>query len=453
MFPIAVLFLVSFVVLVAALAHQAWTGSTRSSWLTKVGVILLGAAVAAALVASANQLFVKSQLEHLADTLGLHRELAWALTLFVSGALSYFLARCVSWRASERRTGFLGVSSLVAAYFLVLYFGTYGDHFDVDGGSRSCVAWDESGVRIYPRQQIDRPTGRPCILVTAENRDELAPILDRRDATPRPKTQGPYFTSRSYADGPVALAWYSRTSTGMIELWDAPGYHPNNGARLRLLTPEVMQEYQHQITMGHGPERPADAPAPEPRTSKEATAPVPASNDPERALRGRYLHTPMDGTPRAAARPRWTLVAWSDDGRFDPHASDQVADAGRAAGLPPPASLFAEPFVQDGSADRVLRGDAGVLKQMGLSGTVDFVVLARGEARRLPDRGQGTFRAVDYSFQLQVLRVADLARSPLVGVTEGGAGYDYEIAAERARQAAFERLAPELTTALKGFVK
>jgi hypothetical protein len=110
-------------------------------------------------------------------------------------------------------------------------------------------------------------------------------------------------------------------------------------------------------------------------------------------------------------------------------------------------------MAQDGSADRLLRGDSGMLKQMALSGVVDFIVLARAEQSRLPDRGPDKLRAVDYVVQVQVVRVADFSRSSLVRVTEGGAGYDYEIAAERAREATFGMLTPELTTTLKDFVK
>lgn len=449
------LFVVSLATLLAAQVHKSWPDRKRTYPLMTVALFFLGAAVLAAIVALANHFYVKSQLEGLADALGLRRELAWALTLFVSGALSYFVAKSLSWRSTDRRTGYLGVSALVALYFLIHYGGTYGDHFDPEGNSRTCMAWDESGVRHYPSQQVDRPTGRPCILVTPENRDELAPLLDRRDATPRPKTEGPYFTSRSYASGPVPLAWFSRAETGAIELWDAPGYHPETGVKLRLITPELMQERQRPLAMPWPPARPpgGDATTAGVRQQADAVTEAPRVKNSAQALRDRYLRASVTATQRDDRRPRWVLLAWSADGRFDPHVGNQIARVARNAGLTAPSSLFTESFVQDGTADRVLRGDADVLAQMGLSGVVDFIVLARVEERRLPDRGPETLKAVDYELQAQVLRVGDLSRSSPVRIAEGAAGYDYEIAAQRARDAALAEPSAALTYMLKDFVK
>jgi hypothetical protein len=440
MFLAGALFLVSMVVFGVAIVHQAWPNRQNTYPVKTLALVLLCAAAAAVLVAVVTQLYVRSRLEEVADTIGVRRELAWAATLFVSGALSYCLFKTFSWRSSSRLTGSLGLSSMVAAYFLVPYAFTHGHTFDRFGSSLKCIAWDESGVRTYPRQQIDPLTGRPCILVTEENRDELAPFLGRADATPQPKEHGPFFTSRSYAEGPVPLGWYSRTEDGWIELWDLPGYHRETGQPLKLITPAIMRERERQRA---GATRPSVGPTP----------PSGKTTDQVQALRQQYLGAYTAAAPHAGSSPRWALVAWSADGRFDPRTSTQITSAAGAAGLPPPQALFAEAFTLDGSADRLLRGDPNLIRQMKLPQLVDYVALARADERRLPDRGPNTFRAVDYAIQIQVVRVADLSTSGLVKVEEGAAGYDYEIAAERAREAAVAKLLPGLTATLKGFVK
>lgn len=454
--PIA-LFVVSLVTLLAAQVHKSWPKPRQGSPLTTVAVAFLALAGVAIIATVANHFFVKSLLEDLADAFAVRRELAWAATLFASGALSYFLAKSVSLRTSDRRLGFLGVSTLVAAYFLALYAGTRGDHFALDGTPQTCVAWDESGVRRYPRQQIDRQTGHPCILVTPENRDELVPMLGRLDATPKPKAEPPFFGSRSYVNGPVPLAWFSRNEAGTIELWDAPGHHPTTSETLRPVTAEIIRAWtqQRQLTASSGatgtPGSDAGTAGATPRPDEPTAAARVIS--PGQALRDRYLSVSAVAGPRDGQRPRWALLAWSADGRLDPQVSNQIALVARSAGLAPPSTVFTESFVQDGIADRVLRGDASMLVQMELSGVVDFIVLARAEERRLPDRGAETLKAVDYELRAQVLRAGDLSTSSPVRIAQGAAGYDYELAAQRARDAALGEPMAVLGAMLKDFVR
>ena len=210
-----------------------------------LGYALLIALALAVAIAAANQVIVLHYLEQLADQTGVRREWAWGATWFIALAVSHFVGKIFSIHKAERLIGEIGLASIVAVFFFIKITGTAEELIG------QCIAWDESGVRRYPSQQVDRISGLPCVLITPQNQAQLRPLLHRTGlgspaAGPARISNGPFFVSRFGSDEPVPIAWYSRADDGRIELWDMFGVHPILGTRLQPITPTVAREWERQ---------------------------------------------------------------------------------------------------------------------------------------------------------------------------------------------------------------
>lgn len=448
---ITILFVVSAAMLALSAARRASAGGQLAQ---RAGLIFLGAAALGLLVAVVHHFVLVYLLVGLAKDLRLPSELAWAAAFFVAILVSHLLGKCFSLNRKTRLTGQLGLASVFFVYVALGVIAAAGDEFTREGASLACLAWDESGVRKYEFEQIDRKTGKPCVLVTPENEAELRPLLSRLggSALPERKSSGPLFTSRHGSDAAVAIAWYSRTEEGHIELWDMWGFHPITGERLRQVTPEIAKEWQRRQRPHKSVGRPmADMlPGAQVAAEEAEVAAEEAEVEAESPQPHRYVQPGIDALlDQSAIGSRWTYVAWSE-GRDDAQLARALEAAARTRGMSLPVRVLSGLFVTEGAADRAL-ADSTVINEIGLEQYVDYLVLASLSNRPIDEHSSG-LKTVNADLQLKVIRLRDMRVAPTLHLSEGAAAARWDAAAARARTAVFALADSRLISTLEGSI-
>ena len=129
-----------------------------------------------------------------------------------------------------------------------LLMGVLGSRFNASTGeAQKCYSWSNATLAITERGSsgcgVDPATGQK----TAELTPEIAGILARQQRPPRPiAIDGSPIQFFDPATG-RAIVWYDRAPDGRPELFDADGFNPNNGNRLKAATPDIVAMIHNEI--------------------------------------------------------------------------------------------------------------------------------------------------------------------------------------------------------------
>lgn len=150
------------------------------------------------------------------------------------------------------RKRFYGMVSL--ALFLAAFNGIIGYaaiNFKVNpisGAPEKCYLFTNGKVVYYDlvkgnARRFDPITGQECIPITPE----MAAKLSRWENGEKPNLisydNNPDLFDRTLG---TAIVWYHKGGDGRIELFDNPGFHPNNAQPLMPITPDVGREWRTQ---------------------------------------------------------------------------------------------------------------------------------------------------------------------------------------------------------------
>lgn len=220
-----------------------FSGSSRSLRViaTVVGAILIAAILFWAFNEIFYYYFAKSYVEEISAALGLNRHLSSALVWLLFGLIVFFAGSLFSFSKRKRLVGMAFLIALMIGQPLVLYW--FDKPFDTNGVAQKCYVVTRETVRYGGRPGIDPSTGLECKPVTPE----IAELLERYEKGERaqriPSDADPVFFSPATGQ---PIVWYTRTSTGLIELFNLMGYHPQTSEPLVPVTKEIVALWKVQ---------------------------------------------------------------------------------------------------------------------------------------------------------------------------------------------------------------
>jgi hypothetical protein len=186
-------------------------------------------------------LYARSYVEELAVALALNKHLATAL-VWVVFAIAVFLFSClISFSRRRRVLGLAGLLVLVVGQALVLYWAN--KPFDGNGVAQKCYVMTRDSIRYGERAGVDPNTGLECKPLTPE----IAERVERYAKGERPKrlvaSENPVF----FAPGTGhSIVWYAREKTGIVEIFDLMGYHPETGEELTPISRDIVSVWKDQ---------------------------------------------------------------------------------------------------------------------------------------------------------------------------------------------------------------
>ncbi len=189
----------------------------------------------------------RSYVDEIALVFDLNEHLSQALALIVFVTGLYFFSRIFSFSKTSRLIGSLGLVALLIAHALFLWQGTKNQYFEASGKALKCYVLSREGeVRYLERAnigRIDSVTGRVCREVTPEMKERLQQYIEGK----RPERiydEQPYFFDPRTGE---PIVWFWKGRSGVIELFNLMGFHPETGEELQPVTRDVVDEVKEQV--------------------------------------------------------------------------------------------------------------------------------------------------------------------------------------------------------------
>jgi hypothetical protein len=252
-------------------------------------------------------LLARSYVDELAQVFDLNNNVARAIVWATFAVAVIFVGYAVSFSRRKRLAGLAGILILLIGHSLVLAHGRVNRPFDSKGNPTKCYVVTRDSIQLGEHPGVDPVTGRACRPVTAEiaerveaykNGKRPTKILAREPTFFEPRTGQPivwYYVgkddevqlfdlmgfhpetgeellpvTKEIVDlwkiqvarrmpqqildpdkfGPFdplsgsARLWVRLADNGQYEFYDAPGYHPQTGERLQIITREVLAAWQ-----------------------------------------------------------------------------------------------------------------------------------------------------------------------------------------------------------------
>jgi hypothetical protein len=252
-------------------------------------------------------LLARSYVDELAQVFDLNNHVAKAIVWATFAAAVIFLRYAASFSRLKRLAGVAGILILLIGHSLVLAYGSVNRPFDPQGNPTKCYLVTRDSIQLGEHPGVDPVTGRACRPITPEiaerveaykNGKRPTKILAREPTFFEPRTGQPIvwhhvgkddeiqlfdlmgFHPESGEDllpvtkeivdrwkvqiarripkriddpekfGPFdplsgsARLWYRIADNRQYEFYDAPGYHPQSGEPLQIITREVLADWQ-----------------------------------------------------------------------------------------------------------------------------------------------------------------------------------------------------------------
>jgi hypothetical protein len=134
-----------------------------------------------------------------------------------------------------------GLLALVVGQALILFWAD--KPFDEKGVAQKCYIMTRDSIRYGERIGIDPGTGLECKPLTPE----IAERVERYRKGDRPKRLSANDNPTFFAPATASpIVWYSRKKSGIIEIFDMMGYHPETAEELLPVTKEVVEIWKDQ---------------------------------------------------------------------------------------------------------------------------------------------------------------------------------------------------------------
>lgn len=252
-------------------------------------------------------LLARDYVDEIAQVFDLNENIAKAIVWATFAGAIFLLGNALSFYRWRRLVGLTGILGLLIFHSLILSYGTLHQSFDRKGRAIKCYILTRDSIRLAENPGIDPISGRECRPITPEiaervdaykngkrptriegrepiffdprtgqpivwfslskndeiqlfdlmgfhpdTGEELLPVT--KEIVNRWKTtfarQVPNQIEDPEKFGPFdpvngrARVWYYVSERGAYEFYDAPGYHPQTGETLKLVTREVMSDWQ-----------------------------------------------------------------------------------------------------------------------------------------------------------------------------------------------------------------
>jgi hypothetical protein len=262
--------------------------------------------------------FARTYVEEVAHAFDLNAHLANALILLTFFAAVFFGRLIWSLSKARRRIGIAGFAMLFVGHSFLLWIATRDILVDRTGNALKCYVLSRDGKVTYGELPgIDPATGRECRSVKPEIVERLQEYAAGKRAQKINDPNPTFFDPRSgepivwyyqSKDGNIALydlmgfepntgeelspvtkqivqewktqsrrgpklikdpenyiffdpvtgnsrAWYWRDDNGGYQFYDAPGFQPQTGDQIKLVTRDVVDDWKKHINVAHAPQR------------------------------------------------------------------------------------------------------------------------------------------------------------------------------------------------------
>lgn len=310
--------------------------------------------------------------------------------------------------------------------------------FDVNGPLVFYSNTAEGGFDLFAGPGAHPQTGEQLEPMTVEARaalEEWVQESERRRlaAVPRPAPERLRYASFEEIEffdrvSGRALVWYAVAPEGDIELFTGPGVHPVYRVELQEVDTQTIELMKTQATESTRAEAAA---------SQRAAEETLQSQEAER--RTRYINSGC----RGSARSRAVLVVRRTS--VDTVVAQTLANeiAGRT-------DCFKPAFVADGLFGRAFDGDASVLRDLGIEGVAESVVLVSlaSTSQQITPRGRNMVK-VSVTATARVFNVGSRLSSGVISATESAVGFSRGAAEEQAQAAVLGDLIERLRESLR----
>lgn len=319
-----------------------------------------------------------------------------------------------------------GISvALAMMTYGVIY--TVGDdvYFDQRSGKPLRYYADTaSGIRFSrspgydPKFGPERKAVTPEIIASLEN--------ERNGVRPKQLAKGSITRTEAFgsADGRPRIWVFRNPSSGDLELFDGPGFHPHFRQPLQPITPEqvasLLEISKQQLSMAEEKKR------------KQGEI---ESAEARRHYIGHYINT----ASRKATGKDLTIVLVDQAGNIDERNSEKIAARLRTKNYSVNTSLLKPQFVGDGIFARISSGEYSELGKLGLSEFTDYVALGkRSITFKTSPELQGLVRA-EIEFNLKIFSAKTGASEKAYLLSGVGAGFNEAAAEAQAVEDALRR--------------
>jgi hypothetical protein len=189
-------------------------------------------------------LLAKSYVGEVAGVFDLNDHLRTALLLATFLVAAFFARHAWSFSRRRRVIGIAGLAAMLIGHSLLLWYGTRDRYFDASGNPIKCYILTRDGKVTYGEHySIDPVTGRQCRAI----KPEILERLKQYEAGKRPQritiADPVFFDPRSGEP----IVWYSITTDRIIEIFDLMGFNPDTGEELSPITRDVAAEWKRRV--------------------------------------------------------------------------------------------------------------------------------------------------------------------------------------------------------------
>jgi hypothetical protein len=277
---------------------------------------------------------------------------------------------------SYRKAAAIVIVLYIALFFFSMYFfsrGTYFGHYK--GEATKYYAMTPEGLRTFDSPGFDPKYGIELKPMTPKMIEQL----ERAKLGKKPKLVNmaqniEYFDSIT---GEPKI-WYFKDKEGNYDFFDQPGYHPVYWEELKPISKQVVMEYKEymrQISERRITERLAED------EKKENERKEIKKKEAEESRR-KYIETNIDTSIRNSPDKKdITILVFDKEADRVSSSSiwikDKIKESIAADNLVVVIDLFNNGFIESGNFEKIYNGNSGIIKDLGLEKSVDFIVLGK----------------------------------------------------------------------------
>lgn len=239
--------------------------------------------------------------------------------------------------------------------------------------------------------------------------------------------------------------WYYRTDDGSFELFDRKGHHPISNRKLAPVTPDVVSQISKQLRTDI--EKRAQEEQKKQEESKnlekqqqeevKKVEELQAAQKHENFLNRYLLSRSFINRPESQ---EVAVLVVDEDNKISYEITQEITSILKKMRTNVTASLFTGQFVTDGLFRKIFEGNAGEVKNLGLSEHIDHIVLCKKTAKFTENPEMQNMITAHAVIEIHVISAKTGVIEEVFAVSEVGAGFSKAAAEDTAKERILKKL-------------